>query len=205
MTDITIKKISYEMIENIAQLHMIAFKGYTNTLIGKSYVRAFIRWFCESNEAIALCAIDKTNNPVGYVVGAPLGYTARLNKKIIGPAMIGIVIRPWLAINPRFRWIVINRIKSLRQSGMRNLEVTPILPSPTISLVGIGVHPDYRGKKIGDELIKEFETNVRKIHAKSMRLSVYKDNIAACKLYEKSGWKFFNQVNQPFVYYYKIL
>lgn len=205
MADISIMKIPLEMIDSVARLHMTAFKGYTNTLIGIPYVRAFIRWFCETDEAIALCAIDSTNTPVGYVVGAPLGYTTDLNKKILWQAVIGILLRPWLVFNPRFRWIVTNKLRSLKEGGKHQSNETPILPSPTISLVGIGVHPEYRGKKIGYKLIREFESSVVEAQAKSMRLSVYSDNIAARKFYAKAGWQLFDNVIGPFVYYYKFV
>jgi ribosomal protein S18 acetylase RimI-like enzyme len=205
MADVSITKISLELIDSVAQLHMAAFKGYTNTLIGIPYVRAFIRWFCEADEAIALCAIDSTKTPVGYVVGAPLGYTTHLNQRVLWPAVTGILLRPWLVFNPRFRRIVANRFRSLKEGGKHQSNEIPILPSPTISLVGIGVHPEYRDKKIGHKLITEFESSVVEAQAKSMRLSVYSDNIAACKFYAKAGWQIFDNVIGPFVYYYKVV
>lgn len=205
MADILIKAISPEMIDDVAGLHMSAFEGYTNTLIGKGYVKAFIKWFCETDEAIAICAIDSTNTPVGYVVGAYLGYEAKLNKKILWPALSGILLRPWLVFNPRFRSIVANKLRSFTKGSKNQVNQIPTLPSPTVSLVGIGVHPSFKGKGVGYELINAFEARVVEYQAKSMRLSVYSDNIAARKFYEKAGWQVFDNVNGPFVYYYKII
>lgn len=205
MADISITKIPLEMIESVAQLHMIAFNGYTNTLIGMPYVRAFIRWFCEADEAIALCAIDSTNTPVGYVIGAPLGYTTSLNRKILWPALTGILLRPWLAFDHRFRWIVANRLRSLMNGGKHQPIKVPILPSPTISLVGIGVHSEARGHGVGQKLLAAFESFAIEAGFKSMRLSVYSDESVARKLYSKAGWKSLDDVNGPLIYYYKII
>jgi ribosomal protein S18 acetylase RimI-like enzyme len=193
------------MVDSVADLHMVAFQGYTNTLIGMPYVRAFIRWFCETDDAIALCAMDSANTPVGYAIGAHLGYEINLNKKILWPAASGILLRPWLVFNPHFRRIVTNKLRSLTKFRNHQNNQVPILPSPTVSLVGIGVHPQYKGKKIAHELITVFESRVLESRAKSMRLSVYSDNIAARKFYEKAGWQIFDNVIGPFVYYYKIL
>lgn len=205
MADILIKKISLEMVDSVAELHMTAFQGYTNTLIGMPYVRAFIRWFSETDDAIALCAIDKTNTPVGYVVGAPLGYTTDLNKKILWPAVTGVLMRPRLFFNPRFRWIVANKIRSLMKRGENQSNKIPILPSPIISLVGIGVPPEARGQGIGQKLLTAFEFFAIETKSKSMRLSVYSDNMAACTLYTKAGWKSLDDVSGPLIYYYKLI
>jgi len=205
MADILVKKMSLEMVDSVAELHMTAFQGYTNTLIGMPYVRAFIRWFCQADDAIALCAIDKTNTPVGYVVGAPLGYATNLNKKILWPAVSGILMRPWLVFNTRFRWIVANKMRSLKNRGENQFNKTPMLPSPVISLVGIGVNPEARGQGVGQKLIAAFEFFAIETKSKSMRLSVYADNMAARTLYTKAGWKSFNGATEPLIYYYKIL
>jgi ribosomal protein S18 acetylase RimI-like enzyme len=191
------------MVDHVAELHLVAFEGYTNTLIGKPYVRTFISWFCEADEAIALCAIDRTNTPVGYVFGAPLGYSTKLNKKILWPAITGILLRPWLVFNNRLRWIVVNRVRKLIMREKLDMNEKPILPSPTMSLVGIGVHPKSRGQGVGQKLLMAFELSTIEAKAKSMRLSVYPEKIAARKLYTKAGWKSFDDVKGPLIYYYK--
>lgn len=197
--------MSLEMVDSAASLHMIAFQGYTNTLIGMPYVRAFIRWFCESEEAVALCAVDNSNRPVGYVVGAPLGYGTSLNKQTLLPALAGILLRPWLIFNPRFRWIMVNRLRSRNVSRKQQSDGMQTLPDPTISLVGIGVHPDAQGQGVGLKLITTFESYAIEMNAKSMRLSVYPDKMAARQLYTKAGWKLLNDINEPLLYYYRLL
>jgi ribosomal protein S18 acetylase RimI-like enzyme len=204
MAGILIKKISFEMVDSVAELHMTAFQGYTNTLIGIPYVRAFIRWFCEADKSVALCAIDAIDKPVGYAIGAPLGYATDLNKKILWPAVTGIMMRPWLVFNPRFRWIMGNKLRSFKANKQNQSNKMPILPIPAISLVGIGVHPEARGQGVGQDLLRVFESLAVESGFKSTRLSVYQDNLAACMLYTKAGWKPCNSVNEELLYYYKI-
>ncbi len=205
MENISVVKIQLDMIADVARLHMAAFEGYTNTRIGLPYVRAFIRWFCITDDAIALCAVDNAKTPLGYVVGAPLGYGTNLNRTVFWPAVGGILLRPWLAFDTRSRVIAVERLCSLIKRKTSYVSNVPILPSPTISLVGIGVDPQARGKKVGQKLMAVFESCVIEAKAKSMRLSVYPDKVAACKLYQKAGWQPFISKNTPTMYYYKII
>ena len=57
-----------------------------------------------------------------------------------------------------------------------------------MSLVGLAVVSSYQGKNIGKELIKAFEKEARALSFRSLRLSVYAENAAARRVYEKCGW-----------------
>ena len=59
-----------------------------------------------------------------------------------------------------------------------------------IPSVGIVVHPSTRGEGLGKMLMHFLHTVARRKGAKRVRLTVYKENIAAMKLYEKIGYKF---------------
>ena len=191
--EITVVSIQEKDISEVALLQKSVFKGYLNARIGLPYVRAFIGWFQKSEEAIALCAIDEPGTILGFVVGAPANYSAALNREVLLPAAAGILLRPWIFFDSHFRSVVAGRLSGMMSRASFNNKPASAaafsLPEPMFSLVGIGVHTAARGKKIGEGLMIVFEKEAAARNAKSMRLSVYADNVAARKLYEKVGWK----------------
>jgi ribosomal-protein-alanine N-acetyltransferase len=56
-------------------------------------------------------------------------------------------------------------------------------------ITNVAVHSDYRGKKIGDELIKSLIEVCKENEIKSMTLEVRVSNIVAQNLYKKYGFK----------------
>ena len=211
LSSVSIITLTENKVPQVIQLQKIAFQGYLNSRIGQPYIRAFITWFQESEDGIALCAVNQSNQTIGYVVGAPDGYFASMNRKIIWPATFGILLRPWLFLDPHFRQVVRGRLRTIFPFLSRNQASSTQLhlPQPIFSLVGIGVHPDARGKQVGEKLMLAFENEAIARQAKSMRLSVYPDNTPARKLYTKVGWEPFEIPQKPnsnkAIYYFKVL
>ena len=56
-------------------------------------------------------------------------------------------------------------------------------------ITNVAVHSDYRGKKIGDELVKELVNLCKNNNIVSMTLEVRVSNIVAQNLYKKYGFK----------------
>ena len=77
-------------------------------------------------------------------------------------------------------------------SGLGFCQLYPTFSSVTIQafyiLNDLFVSPNYRGKKIGEALLKHAQNFVKKSAYKGLELSTANDNPAQ-KLYEKLGWK----------------
>ena len=185
---VTIESMSEQIVAEVAKLHFNAFSGYMNTQLGNSYVTEFLRWFQKAERAIALVAIDVNGKLIGYVVGAPLGYYRSISRDLIWVTALSIIIRPWLLLSRRLRRACIERLRSLL--GYSLVEQTETnLPRPTMSLVAIGISPAGRGKGVGLLLMRAFEERARALNMRSMKLSVYPDNLSARHLYERCGWQ----------------
>ena len=118
----------------------------------------------------------------------------------------GIMVRPWLIVNGQFRHAIKQRLRLiLGQPELQREE--PELPTPTMSLVGIGVAASARGQKIGLSLMQAFEARTHEARMRSLRLSVYPHNIPARRLYEKCGWQPFEgrRGTEEAMYYFKLL
>lgn len=186
-TGVSVVPLTLNMVSEVAQIHLDAFKGSMSARLGGSYIEAFLKWLQRIDGAIALVASDEHGKAVGYVIGAPLGYDKFFNKKLFWVATCAIIARPWLLGSRHFRAVAITRIRSLL--GRSPPLDLPKLPEPAMSLVGIAVAPSAQGKKVGLQLVRAFEAKARERGFRSLRLSVYPDNKSARRLYEKCNWQ----------------
>lgn len=202
--EIGIKKIHIGYIEEMIRVHKQAFRGYLNTRLGDGYLRAFLGWFINSEKGLVLGALNGEGHLVGYVMGAPLGYGAELNIKILPSALLGALTHFWLFGEPRFLKVAMKRLGLKKSQSQQTL----YLPSPAMSLVGIGVLPGMQGKKVGEALMGAFEAEAVGRGMKALSLSVYPDNLAARRLYEKMEWLPYTETINPgdaMVYYKRLL
>jgi ribosomal protein S18 acetylase RimI-like enzyme len=203
-TDFKIVKFNAEDISEISEVHMKAFWGSMNTQMGTGYVRAFFNWFMENEGCIALKA-DNENRIIGYIVGAPIGYGSIMNRDLLQIGLLGILTHPLIVFNKRIFKTIFIRFKLLFQSTTAETSINKFdLKGKGVSLVGIGVHPEYNGLGIGQTLISTYEIEAKKLGMDYMRLSVYDNNSKALKLYEKSGWKLLTNDGNT-LYYYKYI
>jgi len=176
------------MLDDVAELHLDAFAGHLNALLGSGYAKALATWFIRHHGAIAIAAIDENKKVLGYALGAPVGYSTRLNRDLCWGVAARIITRPWLIFNTQFRSVLIERMRSfvgLQQNVSHVLE----LPEPSMSLVAIGVASSQRRRKIGQHLIQAVETKARDLQMRSLVLSVYESATAARRFYEQCGWQ----------------
>lgn len=144
-------KMTIDMVREVSDLHMNAFKGSMNTRLGNVYLQRFFDWFVRLEHGISLVGILKTAETeqiVGYVVGAPLDYGKALNRDLFWVAAWNTVIRPWLFLNRQFRENVSARIGSFgKTSKVPSFQVE--LPAPAMSLVGLAILPSFQEKVLG--------------------------------------------------------
>lgn len=189
----------------LVDVHREAFAGYMNARLGRGYVRRFLEWFATAKDAIALVALDDRDDrstPIGYVVGAPLGYGRAMTRALLVPAALGVATHPALALDRRIVKTALGRVAELFGRPMPSAP-PPALPSPTWSLVGIGVASSARGLGAGSALTRGFEEEALRRGARALRLSVYAENAVARRTYERAGWvPFDGAVPAGFAMYY---
>jgi len=112
---------------------------------------------------------------IGQVLDAVrLQISQRLDDQLVRQAMIRVI---WAKLKTMIGTTSNQDIISFQEMGQG------------ISLVGIGVSPQFRGQKIGQKLMNLFEMESRAREMDFMRLSVYSNNRAAIKVYESCGWE----------------
>jgi len=170
-----------------SKIHLQAFSGYLNALLGAGYARALIDWFAQQGDAIALAAIDGNHRVIGYAIGAPETINHKLRDDLFWVTVRSIVSRPWLILDKRLWKVGYARLVKKKDADNSNYE--PELPEPTMSLFGIGVEPPHRRKGVGQQLLFAFEERAKALKYRSLLLWVYADRATTRRLYEKCGWR----------------
>ena len=205
---VTICEMTKEMLEEVSRVHLQTFKGAMNTRLGTWYIRKFLEGFVRDGEGIALVAILKTENKeriIGYAIGIPPHKGKSLDRALFWVASWSACMRPWLFFDPLIRAAVKTRITSLLGSTVNIASLN--LVDPVMSLVGLAVLPKFQDRKIGGDLLCAFEKYARKFKTSSLKLSVYPDNMAARRVYERNGWLPWEPSIMPgkAMFYYKLL
>lgn len=196
-----VRPMTEQDIDAAASVHLRAFKGYMNASLGRNYVRKFLNWFRTSPIGIALVVAD-AGKPIGYVVGARLGYDADLNKALLKTGIKAILSHPNILFHSHFLGTIASRLKLLLNKKKASVKVNKEPTGIGVSLVGIAVDPANSKKGGGSMLMQSFEQKARELGYNYMRLSVYEENKTARQLYSKSGWQPL-EIESPVIYYYK--
>jgi ribosomal protein S18 acetylase RimI-like enzyme len=196
---VNVLPMSDALVPRVCALHREAFRGLMSARLGRNYLDAFMSWFLHSETAIALVAVDENGALLGYVIGAPSGYGAAMNRDLVWVAARCMIVRPWLFLDSQVRATIKARLQFMLGHPAATAND---LPTPTMSLVGIAVSPEAAGKGVGSLLVKTFESRARVLNMASLHLSVYPDNTVARRLYERCGWHALNTASSTGAMYY---
>lgn len=196
-----VRKMLNNDIEELILLHKDAFDKSINLLAGDVYLYHMFKWFIDDSR-ISLVSFDANGTITGYVFGAELGYDKEFNRYIWIYAMRGLLNSPLNLLNLNLISNIRKRILSIL-SFSRNIskKTNQIYKGLGFSLVGIAVHPKYKGTIYSAELIEAFEEYAKIKGANYLRLSVHKDNLRAQNFYLKHLWV--EQIDNSCLYYYK--
>jgi len=205
MIKLDLRQAKPEDINDIVIINSIGFADYMNSKMGKIYIKAFYNWFINPEKnlnGISFVVCSKMRI-AGFVVGAKIGYQSSLNKYLLLPAACGFLLRPDLLLQKRIIRASILKLKSIFYSRTSSTQQKQ-LKGKGISLVGISVHPDFRGQHAGTILMHAFEKKAKESGYDYMRLTVLEKNQNAVYMYSKSGWKLLEN-NKGVCSYFKYL
>lgn len=192
-----IKNSLKENLPDLAHCHISCFPTSLATRLGRSYVQKTLEWFLVDPNRF-LFQTSQNGKVTGYCGGfmpvkAGDGSSSGMLQYAFKEAITGIIKNPLLLLHPEVRvhypflWLNIKRKITGRVKPIKPVSnETPF--KPYVGLVVIGVHPDFRGNGIAQELMKEFEKRAREFQKNEMVLSVKKDNARAIKAYSNFGW-----------------
>lgn len=188
MKNLIIGPVTEVILDEVVTLHLDAFAGYPNTLLGRRYVTALMKWFINNKGTMAVAAVDCNQTVVGYALTAPMGYTRKLNRDLCLQVATQLLTRPWIIFNRQLRIIILERISIL--TGLQpNPSPALEIADPTMSLVALGVDPQHQREGIGRRLMSFIEVEAHKSRIYSLVLSVRENAATTRRFYEKCGWQ----------------
>lgn len=177
-------------LDEVAELHLRAFRGSIGAVLGHRYARAFLSWFLDQPDSICL-VFDFAGETAGYVFGAPDGYGHDLARDLRPTVVLAALTHPQIILHRHFAAKARGRLRGLL-GKLRRRGQAASAPAPrsqdTFALTGIGVSPRHRKRKIGQQLCTAFEQRAAAAGFRRVTLDVYTDNVAARRLYESLGW-----------------
>ena len=202
---VTIRNLSKNDLDDIANLHTEVFPNYFLTHLGKNVLRLFYSQFVGQQNNIGMVAVS-SGNIVGFVTGttqAPTLYRKFYRCYFIKVAS-AVLIR--LITDPVVRGGFFSRISHVFQAlvaliagagagagagaylhdigGNEGITSTEI----TARLLSIGVASSSRGNGIAESLVDFLCDVMANNGEKAIGLSVLSNNKHAISFYEKSGW-----------------
>jgi len=192
------RKVEKSEYAILAEIHMAAFKGFFLTSLGKSFMNAYYKATLQSNESIAVCAVDEKKNIVGFSFGSThsKGFHKRILKQ--NPVLFllqGIII---LFTKPKALFRLANNLdKNANTADDGNYA----------ELLSIAVTPEAKGTGIGKEIIKKFEEEA--IHKGCRRIALttdYYNNGDVVEFYRRTGYRvFYEFITYPDRKMYKLI
>lgn len=204
----TVINAQRQNLPDIAKCHMLCFEKSLATKLGKLYVQKTLEWFLV-NENRFLFFVTKDGRVAGYCGGfMPVkpgdGSSSGMLQYAFKEAIRGVAKHPLLLFHPEvlqnfpFLWMNIKRKITGKAKPVKPVHNTKPF-NQYAGLVVIGVHPDFRGTGVAQQMMAMFETKTLELNQKEMVLSVKKDNARAIKTYSNFGWRIREEHEKTFV------
>jgi ribosomal protein S18 acetylase RimI-like enzyme len=183
-------------IPSVASLHRITFDHAAVSKLGQATTERYYRSiFADARDALLLGTFADERLAAYVIAGVwdePEKEFLRRNLRFVATRLL---LQPWLLFQP-FIWERIRGGLGMllpRRSPPGAIAAVPCTPPPapvrSLGILYLGVHPDFRGRGLARNLLRQVEAFGRTHRFAQLDLSVYLDNTAAIELYLSDGWQ----------------
>lgn len=182
--EVAIRSATRDDIAAIAEVHIVSFRGYVLTRLGKGFLRGYYSTVLDHPHGILLVA-EQTGKVVGFAAGFgdPPGFSRLLRSRTAAflPHILAGLLR-----NPGIVLIVL-------QNALGVFRGRPVgyTPDPQdVEFSSVAVVPELQGQGVGRRLIEAFIEEARKQGVPGLYLTTDTDNNDhANRLYQRSGFR----------------
>lgn len=192
-------------LNKIALCHKVCFQNSFAAKIGLAYIQKTLEWFLTDNNKF-LFFIEKDNMVVGYCggflsKGVGEGSSSSMLQYAFKEAVVGVIKKPWLLLHKDIIKLYPLIFRNIKNKIFKKKQQTILQPhkEKLVGLVVIGVHPNYRGTGIFDDLMQYFFKKAKELSNEGAKLSVKKNNDRAIKAYQKYGWQIKEELKDTLV------
>jgi ribosomal protein S18 acetylase RimI-like enzyme len=169
-----------EDVSALVDLHYRCFtkKDHIAMKFGKSFIIATYKWFVTSPETyVVIARLD--DRLVGFQSVADRPYDAPMLRASWPQALLGLILRPWLAFDPD----LLRRLWRLITRGDKD-----ILDSQIGTLAFIGVDPQVQGRGVGKALVRRALQACHERGMKSVVTGVMRQNARSLGMLKGAGF-----------------
>lgn len=190
-----IKQVTQDNLKAVATCYMNCFPNSVSTKLGLNYINHNLGWFLNDSKRF-LFFVEIDNMCVGFCGGyvwekkgdgstsSMLNYSRSIRNKII-------LKKPWILFN----YVILEKVLTyliiklnIFMKSKTNRIGTNVRTVSSLGLVVIGVHSNYKGNNIANELMEHFKLKSKELGISNCHLSVRKNNLRAYHFYLKHGW-----------------
>lgn len=168
--------------KQVAQVHLNSFKGFFLTELGIKFLFIYYKSVLKSKNTISVCAINN-NLIIGFITGCTLSKGYNKNLLLANLFSFSLFALQTLFTKPKSLIRLFNnfnKIKNSSDDGMYS------------EIQSIAVLPEFKGKGIGEALVKEFEKiAIEKKIDKITLTTDYYDNDSVVNFYKRNGYTVF--------------
>lgn len=197
-------------LPSIAACHILCFPQSLANKLGKAYVAKTLHWFLVSEKRFLFHIALPTGEVIGYCGGfVPKGIgdgsSSGMLQHAFKEAVLGIIKKPWLAFHKEVRAMYPFLWKNIKGKLVSKKNKPVAIQSTSdrskySGLVVIGVHPEYRGTGIFNELMEQFFEESKRLGVLGSKLSVKKENGRGISAYQKFGWEIEEEHEKTWVF-----
>lgn len=176
-------------LEEVAAVHVQAFRDSALTRLGLEAVRRYYEWQLVGPHDHEFIGLFESNRLQGYAVGGiSRGALAGFIKRNRGLLVLEMFKRPWLLLGKDFRRRSYAGFRVL-SSRPRSSGGAPIRSTArSFGILAIAVAPTVQGKGLGRILMNHLEAAAAGKGFNRMHLTVAANNTNAIAFYQNIGW-----------------